>query len=97
MCLLIALRLRRLRWLFDNSAIHSLFPDAELAIVRMPPDRASPVEIAEHQARMRELIEHGIEIGGKRYNLVVATGACKHGDFLFAHTPLIITSMALPS
>jgi hypothetical protein len=44
---------------FDNSAFHSLFPDAELAIVRMPkpPNRASPEEIAEHHARMRELIE----------------------------------------
>jgi len=40
---------------FDNSAFHSLFPDAELAIVRIPksPDRASPEEVAEHQARMR--------------------------------------------
>jgi hypothetical protein len=47
---------------FDNSAFHSLFPDAELAIVRIPkpPDRASPGEIAEHQARMRELVEQGI-------------------------------------
>jgi hypothetical protein len=43
----------------DNSAFHSLFPDAELAIVRIPkpPDRASPVEVIEHQARMHELIE----------------------------------------
>jgi hypothetical protein len=43
-----------------------LFPNAELAIVRLPkpPDRASPGEIAEHQARMRELVEQGIEIGG---------------------------------
>lgn len=33
---------------FDDSAFHSLFPDAELAIVRIPkpPDRASPGEIA---------------------------------------------------
>lgn len=54
---------------FDNSAFHSLFPDAELAIVRIPrpPDRASPVEVAEHKARMRELVEQGIEIDGKRY------------------------------
>jgi hypothetical protein len=46
---------------FDNSAFHPLFPDAELAVVRIPkpPDRASPVEIAEHQARMRELVEQG--------------------------------------
>jgi len=52
---------------FDNSAFHSLFPDAELAIVRIPkpPDRASPEEIAEHQARMRELVEQGIEIDGQ--------------------------------
>ena len=44
---------------FDNSAFHSLFPDAELAIVRIPrpPDRASPEETAEHQARMREFVE----------------------------------------
>jgi hypothetical protein len=27
------------------------------------------------------------EIDGKRYDLVLATGACEHGDFLFAHTP----------
>jgi hypothetical protein len=74
---------------FDNSAFHSLFPDAELAIVRIPklPDRASPEEIAEHQARMRELVEQGIEIDGQRYDLVLATGARKHGNFLFAHTP----------
>jgi hypothetical protein len=74
---------------FDNSAFHSLFPDAELAIVRIPkpPDRASPEEIAEHQARMRELVEQGIEIDGQRYDLVLATGARKQGDFLFAHTP----------
>jgi hypothetical protein len=73
---------------FDNSAFHSLFPDAELAIVRIPepPDRASPVEVTEHQARMRELVEQGIEIDGKRYDLVLVTGARKHGDFLFAHT-----------
>ena len=51
---------------FDNSAFHSLFPDAELAIVRIPrpPDGATPEEAAEHQARMRELVEQGIEIGG---------------------------------
>jgi hypothetical protein len=44
---------------FDHSAFHSLFPDAELAIERLPkpPHRASPGEIAEHQARMRELVE----------------------------------------
>jgi hypothetical protein len=36
---------------------------------------------------MRELIEQGIEIDGQRYDLVLATGARKHGDFLFAHTP----------
>jgi hypothetical protein len=43
---------------FDNSAFHSLFPDAELVIVRIPtpPDHAPPVEVIEHQARMRELI-----------------------------------------
>jgi hypothetical protein len=47
---------------FDNSAFHSLFPNAELAIVRIPkpPDRASPGEVAEHQARIRELVEQGI-------------------------------------
>ena len=41
---------------FDNSVFHSLFPDAELAIVRLPrpPDRASPAEIATHQAKMRK-------------------------------------------
>jgi len=52
---------------FDNSAFHSLFSDAELAIVRIPkpPDRASPVEVTEHQARMRELVEQGIEIDGQ--------------------------------
>jgi len=74
---------------FDNSAFHPLFPDAELAIVRIPrpPDRASPEEIAAHQARMRELVEQGIEIDGKHYYLVLATGARKHGNFLFAHTP----------
>jgi len=74
---------------FDNSAFHSLFPDAELAIVRIPrpPDRASSIEVAEHQARRRELVEQGIEINAKRYDLVLATGARKHGDFLFAHTP----------
>jgi hypothetical protein len=36
---------------------------------------------------MRELVEQGIAIDGKRYYLVLATGARKHGDFLFAHTP----------
>jgi hypothetical protein len=36
---------------------------------------------------MRELVEQGIEIDNKRYDLVLATGAHKHGDFLFAHTP----------
>ena len=74
---------------FDNSAFHSLFPDAELAIVRIPkpPDRASPEEAAGHKARVQELVEQGIEIDGKRYYLVLATGARKHGDFLFAHTP----------
>ena len=74
---------------FDNSAFHSLFPEAELAIVRIPkpPDGATPEEVAEHQARMRELVEQGIEIDGKRYDLLLATGARKHGDFLFAHTP----------
>jgi hypothetical protein len=36
---------------------------------------------------MRELVEQGIEINGKHYYLVLATGARKHGDFLFAHTP----------
>jgi hypothetical protein len=43
---------------FDNSAFHSLFPDAKLAIVRIPkpPDRASPGEVAAHQAWMRELV-----------------------------------------
>jgi len=52
---------------FDNSAFHSLFPDAELAIVRIPrpPDRASSEEVAAHQARMRELVEQGIEIDGQ--------------------------------
>jgi hypothetical protein len=57
---------------FDNSAFHSLFPDAELASVRIPrpPDRASPEEVAAHQARMRELVEQGIEIDGQRYHLV---------------------------
>jgi hypothetical protein len=35
---------------------------------------------------MRELVEQGIEIDGQRYDLVLATGARKHGDFLFAHT-----------
>ena len=51
---------------FDNSAFHSLFPDAELAVVRVPkpPDRATETEIAEHQARMRELVEQGSEIAG---------------------------------
>jgi hypothetical protein len=29
---------------------------------------------------MRELIEQGIEIDGKRYDLVLATGARKHGQ-----------------
>jgi hypothetical protein len=74
---------------FDNSAFHSLFPNAKSAIVRIPkpPDRASPGETAEHQARMRELVEQGIEVDGQRYDLVLATGARKHGDFLFAHTP----------
>jgi hypothetical protein len=38
---------------------------------------------SKHQARMRELVEQGIEIDGKRYALVLATGARKHGDFLF--------------
>jgi len=44
---------------FDSSAFHSLFPDAELAIVRIakPPDSTSPAEIAAHQAKMRELVE----------------------------------------
>jgi hypothetical protein len=66
---------------FDNSVFHSLFPDAELAIVRIPsPDRASPEEVPEHQARMRELVEQSIEIDGKRYDLVLATGARKHGQ-----------------
>jgi hypothetical protein len=52
---------------FDNSAFHSLFPDAEIAIVRIPkpPDRASPGEVAAHQARMRELVKQGIEIDGQ--------------------------------
>jgi hypothetical protein len=36
---------------------------------------------------MRELVEQGIEIDGQRYDLVLATGARKHGDFLFPHTP----------
>jgi hypothetical protein len=74
---------------FDNSAFHSLFPEAELITVRVPkpPDRATEEEIAEHQARMRELVEEGININGQRYYLVLATGARKHGDFLFAHTP----------
>jgi hypothetical protein len=35
---------------------------------------------------MRELVEQGIEIDGQRYDLVLATGARKHGDILFAHT-----------
>ena len=73
---------------FDNSAFHSLFPNAELVTVRVPkpPDRASPGEIAEHRAMMREPVEQGIEIDSQRYDLVLATGARKHGDFLFAST-----------
>jgi hypothetical protein len=31
---------------------------------------------------MRELVEQGIEIDGQRYDLALATGARKHGDFL---------------
>jgi len=74
---------------FDNSAFHSLFPGAELAIVRVPkpPDRATEEEIAGHKARMRELVEQGIEIDGKRYYLVLATGARKHGDYLLPIPP----------
>jgi hypothetical protein len=74
---------------FDNSAFHSLFPEAELAIVRIPkpPNRASPGEIAAHQARMRELVEQGLEIDSQRYDLVLATGARKHGAFLLLIPP----------
>jgi hypothetical protein len=72
-----------------TTLFHSLFPDAELAIVRIPkpPDGAMPEEIAAHQARMRELVKQGMEIDGQRYDLVLVTGARKHGDFLFALTP----------
>lgn len=35
---------------------------------------------------MRELVEQGIEIDGKRYDLALNTGVRKDGDFLFAHT-----------
>jgi hypothetical protein len=64
---------------FDNSAFHTLFPDAELAVVRIPkpPDRASPEEVAEHQARMRELAEQGIEIDGQRYDLIPPESSLK--------------------